>query len=150
MNWPVFFTRLGSAIVFAIIMMFGLLYSHPMAIIGLALLIQFLCIREFMALVGKIFPDAHFRLAYRPYPGFRCGRCAYRPATEHYSGLFCPSHDPSCHYPADDHTAEKNSDDCGLQLAGCLTVYLPAYGLPDHLKGRGGQFPFCYSFWRLS
>ncbi len=60
MNWPVFFTRLGSAIVFAIIMMFGLLYSHPMAIIGLALLIQFLCIREFMALVAKIFPEAYF------------------------------------------------------------------------------------------
>lgn len=60
MNWPVFFTRLGSAIVFAIIMMFGLLYSHPMAIIGLALLIQFLCIREFMGLVAKIFPEAHF------------------------------------------------------------------------------------------
>lgn len=60
MNWPVFFTRLGSAIVFAIIMMFGLLYSHPMAIIGLAILIQFLCIKEFMQLVSKIFPEAHF------------------------------------------------------------------------------------------
>lgn len=58
MNWPVFFTRLGSAIVFAIIMMFGLLYKHPMAIIGLALLIQFLCIREFMQLIAGIFPDA--------------------------------------------------------------------------------------------
>ncbi|WP_118975353.1 phosphatidate cytidylyltransferase [Taibaiella koreensis] len=60
MNWPVFFTRLGSAIIFAIIMMLGLLYSHPMAIFILALLIQFLCIREFFGLVGKIFPDQHF------------------------------------------------------------------------------------------
>ncbi len=60
MNWPVFFTRLGSAIVFAAIMMFGLLYSHPVAIIGLALLIQFLCIREFFALIAKIYPDEYF------------------------------------------------------------------------------------------
>jgi phosphatidate cytidylyltransferase len=39
-------------------MMFGLLYKHPMAIIGLALLIQFLCIKEFMQLMAAIFPDA--------------------------------------------------------------------------------------------
>ena len=45
MNWPVFFTRLGSAIVFAAIMMFGLLghlwTGSVYGIIGLALLIQF-------------------------------------------------------------------------------------------------------------
>lgn len=60
MNWPVFFTRLGSAIVFAIIMMVGLLYSNPVAIFTLALLIQFLCLREFFSLIAKIFPDAYF------------------------------------------------------------------------------------------
>lgn len=60
MNWPVFFTRLGSAIVFAVIMMFGLLYPNPFAIFFLALLIQFLCIREFFKLVSKIYPDAWF------------------------------------------------------------------------------------------
>lgn len=60
MNWPVFFTRLGSAIVFAIIMMFGLLYSDPFAIIALALLIQFLCIREFFKLLQAIFPEAWY------------------------------------------------------------------------------------------
>jgi len=60
MNWPVFFTRLGSAIVFAAIMMFGLLSPNHFAIIILALLIQFLCIREFYSLVSKIFPEAWF------------------------------------------------------------------------------------------
>jgi len=60
MNWPVFFTRLGSAIVFAIVMMFGLLYNHYMAIIGLAILIQFLCIKEFMPLMANIFPETNF------------------------------------------------------------------------------------------
>ncbi len=60
MNWPVFFTRLGSAIVFAAIMMFGLLYPDPFAIIGLALLIQFLCIREFFKLIAAIYPDVYF------------------------------------------------------------------------------------------
>lgn len=60
MNWPVFFTRLGSAIVFAAIMMFGLLYPSPFAIFALAILIQFLCIKEFMQLVSRIFPDHYF------------------------------------------------------------------------------------------
>lgn len=60
MNWPVFFTRLGSAIVFAAIMMFGLLYPDAFAIIGLAILIQFLCIKEFLALMQRIYPDAYF------------------------------------------------------------------------------------------
>lgn len=60
MNWPVFFTRLGSAVVFAALMMFGLLYPSAFAIVGLALLIQFLCIREFFKLLNAIFPDAFF------------------------------------------------------------------------------------------
>lgn len=60
MNWPVFFTRLGSAVVFAIVMMFGLLYSDPMAILTLAILISFLCIREFFKLIAGIFPESFF------------------------------------------------------------------------------------------
>src|SRR5690242_6355661 len=60
MNWPVFFTRLGSAIVFAIVMMLGLLYSDPMAILTLAILISFLCIREFFKLISGIFPESFF------------------------------------------------------------------------------------------
>jgi len=64
MNWPVFFTRLGSAIVFAAIMMFGLLghlwTGSVYGIIGLALLIQFLGIREFYRLAQHIFKEAHF------------------------------------------------------------------------------------------
>jgi len=60
MSWPVFFTRLGSAIVFAVIMMSGLLIAHPFAIFALALLIQFLCIKEFFRLIAHIYPDAYF------------------------------------------------------------------------------------------
>ena len=60
MNWPVFFTRLGSAVVFAAVMMFGLLYNDPNAIIVLALLIGFLCIKEFFKVISLIFPDSFF------------------------------------------------------------------------------------------
>src|SRR5690606_15580761 len=60
MNWPVFFTRLGSAIVFAAIMMAGLLLPNPWAIFALALLILFLCQREFMAIIARIFPEENF------------------------------------------------------------------------------------------
>jgi phosphatidate cytidylyltransferase len=60
MNWKVFFTRLGSAIVFAAVMMLGLLYPNAFAIFILALLIQFLCLKEFFKLMQHIFPDAYF------------------------------------------------------------------------------------------
>ena len=60
MNWKVFFTRLGSAVIFAAIMMLGLLYPDPLAIFLLALAIQFLCLREFLKLTSRIFPDAYF------------------------------------------------------------------------------------------
>lgn len=65
MNWPVFFKRLGSAIVFAAVMMAGLLISDPYAIIILALLIQFLCLREFLGIMGKIIPDLYFSKVFR-------------------------------------------------------------------------------------
>lgn len=67
MNWPVFFTRLGSAIVFAAIMMAGLLIGDPFAIIILALLIQFLCLREYLNVMEKIFPDVHFNPLFRAW-----------------------------------------------------------------------------------
>lgn len=54
MNWSTFFTRLGSAIVFCIIMMFGLLSGYYEAMLGLVLLIQFLCLKEFNMLMGKV------------------------------------------------------------------------------------------------
>jgi phosphatidate cytidylyltransferase len=60
MNWPVFFTRLGSAVVFAIIMMLGLLLHDIYAIFILALMIGFLCIREFFKLIALIFPESFF------------------------------------------------------------------------------------------
>ena len=63
MNWNVFFTRLGSALVFAVIMMAGLLgnlYNSPFSIWVLALLIQFLCIKEFFKLMAAMFPEAVF------------------------------------------------------------------------------------------
>lgn len=65
MNWPVFFTRLGSAIIFAAIMMFGLIGhlwtgGSAMGIIGLAMLVQFLGIREFYRLSQHIFKEAYF------------------------------------------------------------------------------------------
>lgn len=56
LNWPTFFTRLGSAIVFCIIMMFGLLGQIQYFVI-LTLVIQVLCLREYLRLIPKIFPD---------------------------------------------------------------------------------------------
>jgi len=41
-------------------MMFGLLYPNPFAIFSLAILIQFLCIKEFLQLISKIYPDSYF------------------------------------------------------------------------------------------
>jgi phosphatidate cytidylyltransferase len=57
LHWPTFFTRLGSAIVFCIIMMAGLLWSE-WAFFVLVALTQFLCLRDYMRLMGKIYPYA--------------------------------------------------------------------------------------------
>lgn len=59
MNWPTFFTRLGSAIVFSIIMMAGLLWNEY-AFIALVVLIQVLCLREYFTLVKKITPEVYW------------------------------------------------------------------------------------------
>lgn len=65
MNWPVFFTRLGSSLVYAVIMLAGLLIPDPFAIIILALLIQFLCLREYLAIIERIFPGVHYSSFFR-------------------------------------------------------------------------------------
>jgi len=53
LNWPTFFTRLGSAIVFSAIMMVGLLWNE-WSFLALTALIQFLCLRDYFRLTHKI------------------------------------------------------------------------------------------------
>lgn len=65
MNWKVFFTRTGSAILYAAVMLAGLLLPDPIAIILLALLIQFLCLKEFLSISEKIFTGIHFSKIFR-------------------------------------------------------------------------------------
>src|SRR5947207_3141578 len=62
LHWPTFFTRLGSAIVFAVVMMAGLLWNH-WAFLVLVTLITILCHREFFRITKAIYPDA-------PQPGW--------------------------------------------------------------------------------
>ncbi len=57
LNLPTFYKRTGSAIVFAIIMLGGLLWNN-WAFLGLMFIIQALCYREFVLLMKKIYPDA--------------------------------------------------------------------------------------------
>lgn len=59
LHWPTFFTRLGSAIVFAIIMMAGLLWNDY-AFLALAALIQTLCLRDYFRLMKKVTPEAYW------------------------------------------------------------------------------------------
>lgn len=59
LNVPVFFTRLGSSIVFAIIMMAGLLWN-VWAFAILVSLIQVLCLRDYFRLVKKIDASSHW------------------------------------------------------------------------------------------
>ncbi|MBC7552344.1 MAG: phosphatidate cytidylyltransferase [Taibaiella sp.] len=59
LNLPTFYKRTGSAIVFAIIMLAGLLWNQ-WSFLALVCLIEFLCYREFILLVKKIFPDTHW------------------------------------------------------------------------------------------
>lgn len=59
LHWPTFFTRLGSAIVFSIIMMAGLLWNE-WAFVVLAGLIQFLCLRDYFKLLKKIDTETYW------------------------------------------------------------------------------------------
>lgn len=53
LHWPTFFTRLGSAVVFAAIMMAGLLWNS-WALLVLVSLIATLCLREFFRIIDII------------------------------------------------------------------------------------------------
>jgi len=55
---PVFLKRTGSAIVFAIIMLAGLLWTD-IAFWGLVALIQVLCMHEYFKLLHSLYPDVH-------------------------------------------------------------------------------------------
>ena len=57
-HWPTFLTRTGSAIVFGIIMLTGLLW-HEWAFLALAALIQALCLHEYMRLMRRMQPEAY-------------------------------------------------------------------------------------------
>jgi phosphatidate cytidylyltransferase len=59
MNWKTFFTRTGTAIVFAIIMLAGLL-GQPILFLALFLLVQFLAIKEYFILMAKIHPEYEY------------------------------------------------------------------------------------------
>lgn len=59
LNVPVFFTRLGSSVVFVAIMLTGLLWNE-WSFLGLVCLINILCLREYFPLMKKIFPDNYW------------------------------------------------------------------------------------------
>lgn len=59
MNWSTFFTRTGTAIIFALVMLAGLL-GPSWAFFVLLLVIQFLCIREYFILLPLIYPDTRY------------------------------------------------------------------------------------------
>lgn len=57
MNWPVFFKRTGSAVIYVAVMLGGLMWEHPWAVLVLAALLQFLSIKEFFKISDLIFPN---------------------------------------------------------------------------------------------
>ncbi|MEI8279461.1 MAG: phosphatidate cytidylyltransferase [Bacteroidota bacterium] len=59
LNVPVFLTRLGSSIIFAIVMLTGLLWNEYVFVI-LFLLVQVLCFRDYIRLMKKITPDVYW------------------------------------------------------------------------------------------
>lgn len=56
LNLPTFYKRLGSSVVFAAVMLFGLLYNEQ-AFLILILLINVLCLRDFFRLMHYIDPE---------------------------------------------------------------------------------------------
>lgn len=56
LNLPTFYKRTGSAIVFSIVMLGGMLWN-VYAFFALAAAIQMLCLRDYFRLIGKIDPD---------------------------------------------------------------------------------------------
>ncbi len=59
LNLPVFYQRTASAVVFAAIMLGGLLWNS-WSLIVLAGLIEYLCMKEYIQLVQKMDPDTHW------------------------------------------------------------------------------------------
>lgn len=62
MNWNTFFTRTGTAIIFAIIMLAGLL-GQPVLFFALFAIVQFLAIKEYFFLLQKINPGQEYSFA---------------------------------------------------------------------------------------
>lgn len=61
MNWNTFFKRTLTAIVFAFVMLIGLL-GEPMLFCALFFIIQFLALKEYFSLLQKIHPDTSISL----------------------------------------------------------------------------------------
>jgi phosphatidate cytidylyltransferase len=59
LNLPTFYKRTASAIVFAIIMLTGLLWNE-WAFLGLICIIELACFNEYISLMKKIHPEAHW------------------------------------------------------------------------------------------
>ncbi len=59
MNWPVFFKRLGSAVVFCAVILAALTTTFEV-LLAVTMLIQFFCIKETWQLFKNIFPDTTF------------------------------------------------------------------------------------------
>lgn len=59
MNWPVFFKRLGSAVIFCAVILAALTTTFEV-LLAVTMLIQFLCIKESWQLFKHIFPDTVF------------------------------------------------------------------------------------------
>lgn len=59
MNWNTFFTRTGTAIIFAVIMLAGLL-GQPALFFALFAIVQFLAIKEYFSLMQKINPGQEY------------------------------------------------------------------------------------------
>ncbi len=57
LNMPTFYKRTGSAIVFAAVMLTGLLWDSPWPFLALICIINVLCIKEFFALLEKMAGD---------------------------------------------------------------------------------------------
>jgi phosphatidate cytidylyltransferase len=60
LNMPTFYKRTGSAIVFAAIMLTGLLWRDAFVFTNLTLIINILCLREYFLLMQKVDHEAHW------------------------------------------------------------------------------------------
>lgn len=60
LNMPTFYKRTGSAIVFAAIMLTGLLWKDAYVFTNLTLVINVLCLREYFLLMQKVDHEAHW------------------------------------------------------------------------------------------